>query len=74
VIVLARTTTSQALDVLVRVRAGWNQLHPEITFSSGIACKFDDDGCGSRLLSSADAALYCAKAAGRDRDVVALEA
>jgi diguanylate cyclase (GGDEF)-like protein len=73
VIVLARTPTSQALDVLVRVRAGWRQLHPEITFSSGIACKFDD-GWGSRLLSSADAALYSAKAAGRDRDVVAQEA
>jgi hypothetical protein len=67
--VLARTTTSQALDVLVRVRAGWNQLHPEITFSSGIACKFDD-GWGRRLLSSAMRRCTPPRPPGRDRDVV----
>jgi PleD family two-component response regulator len=41
-----------------------------VTFSSGVAVNAGD-GSDTRLLSAADAALYRAKASGRDRDVVA---
>jgi diguanylate cyclase (GGDEF)-like protein len=70
VLVLSRTTPSQGLDVLARVRAAWHEAQPGVTFSSGLAVN-RDDGRNDRLLSVADAALYRAKAAGRDRDVVA---
>jgi diguanylate cyclase (GGDEF)-like protein len=70
VLVLARTTPEQALEVLTRVRTEWAGRRTGITFSSGVAVN-PGDGSGTRLLSAADAALYRAKAAGRDRDVVA---
>jgi diguanylate cyclase (GGDEF)-like protein len=70
VLVLAGTTPSQGLEVIARVRTAWHRVQPGVTFSSGLAGG-PEEGRHDRLLSTADAALYRAKAAGRDRDVVA---
>jgi diguanylate cyclase (GGDEF)-like protein len=70
VLVLAGTTPAHALDVLARVRTAWRGEQPEVTFSSGIACK-ETDAWDPRILSAADAALYRAKENGRDQDVLA---
>ena len=70
VLVLARTTPEQALEVLTRIRTAWRQRPTGVTFSSGIAVNAGNGGA-ARLLSAADAALYQAKAAGRDQDAVA---
>jgi len=70
VLLLRDTTSKDALESLERIRDAWRKIHPEITFSSGLACN-DDDGWSDRLLRDADAALYRAKSAGRDRDVLA---
>jgi diguanylate cyclase (GGDEF)-like protein len=51
-----------------RLRAAWQQLRPDVTSSSGLAAV---GPAGSRpVLQRADAALYLAKAAGRNRTVV----
>jgi diguanylate cyclase (GGDEF)-like protein len=71
VLVLARTGPGQALEVLARVRSAWRWARSTITFSSGMAVTTDGDSDGQVLLSMADAALYRAKAAGRNQDVVA---
>jgi diguanylate cyclase (GGDEF)-like protein len=70
VLVLARTTPERALEVLTRVRSAWAERRTGVTFSSGVAVNAGD-GSDTRLLSAADAALYRAKASGRDQDVVA---
>jgi diguanylate cyclase (GGDEF)-like protein len=71
VLVLARTGPDQGREVLARVRSAWRWARPQITFSAGLAVNADGERDGQVLLSMADAALYRAKAAGRDQDVVA---
>jgi len=71
VLVLARTGPEQAQEVLARVRSAWRWTRPNVTFSAGLAANTDGDSDAQVLLAMADAALYQAKAAGRDQDVVA---
>jgi diguanylate cyclase (GGDEF)-like protein len=71
VLVLARTGPDQAREVLARARSAWCRARPDVTFSSGLAVNTDGESGAQVLLAMADAALYRAKAAGRNRDVVA---
>jgi diguanylate cyclase (GGDEF)-like protein len=65
VLILSETDAHQAVDVLVRLRRRWAQLHPEITFSAGYA--YNTGRWAARdLLEAADRAMYDAKASGRD--------
>ncbi len=69
-LVLPEAGTVGALMFLERVRAAWHAQAPATTFSAGVAVH--DAGREPReTLRRADAALYEAKDAGRDRDVVA---
>jgi diguanylate cyclase (GGDEF)-like protein len=65
----------QAAEVAEKIRASINsEGDPDdgsTTISAGVACFPDDAQDGDSLLSAADAALYSAKAAGRDRVVLA---
>ena len=64
-LILAETDAHQCVDVLVRLRRRWAEVHPEITFSAGYAT--NTGAIGPRaLLESADQAMYAAKSAGRD--------
>ena len=70
VILLPRTSTADAVAVVHAVRDDWRTLSPLLTFSAGIAAV--GDGCSpAQVLAAADAALYAAKQAGRDRVHVA---
>jgi diguanylate cyclase (GGDEF)-like protein len=61
---------SAAESVLGRVRALWPQLHPSITWSAGV-CTHQPGRTADDTLADADAALYRAKRAGRNRVVTA---
>ncbi|MEP7194644.1 MAG: GGDEF domain-containing protein, partial [Actinomycetota bacterium] len=72
VVVYPSTTVQGACDVLTRLRASWQASSAlPITFSAGIAAVtgLDGDGrpAGQTALMSADALMYAAKSAGRDR-------
>ena len=72
VVVFPATTIEGAYDVLRRLRASWQTASPlPITFSAGIAAVTGLDGdrepAGQSALKSADALMYAAKSAGRDR-------
>jgi diguanylate cyclase (GGDEF)-like protein len=69
-LVLPEARIDGARKALARARATWNALEPITSFSSGIAVRADDES-PRETLRRADAALYEAKEAGRDRDVVA---
>jgi diguanylate cyclase (GGDEF)-like protein len=71
VLILARTRPEQSREVLARIRSAWRQVRPDVTFSCGLAVNSDGESDAQELLSLADAALYRAKAAGRDQDVFA---
>ncbi|HVJ97185.1 MAG TPA: GGDEF domain-containing protein, partial [Acidimicrobiia bacterium] len=58
--------------LLARVRDAWSAERPLTTFSAGVAVH-DGDVEPRETLRRADAALYEAKEAGRDRDVYAPE-
>ena len=66
-LLLPATSAAQAATLLGRLRQRWAILHPEITFSAGVAtCR---DGLPvTGALAEADRAMYAAKAAGRNRD------
>jgi diguanylate cyclase (GGDEF)-like protein len=55
--------------VIERLRATWRALHPDITWSAGVATHVGTVH-PAQTLSFADEALYAAKHAGRDRVVV----
>lgn len=65
-LLLPSTSILQAHALLGRVQAHWATLQPGITFSAGIArCR--EDRTPTATLTAADATLYSAKAAGRNR-------
>jgi diguanylate cyclase (GGDEF)-like protein len=64
-VILDRVDAADAEKYLLRLRARWEQLRPHpVTFSAGLARVSDH---GDAALREADAAMYAAKAAGRDR-------
>jgi PleD family two-component response regulator len=71
-VVFPYTDIEGAYDVLRRLRASWQTTSTlPITFSAGIAAVTGIDGdrepAGQTALKSADALMYAAKSAGRDR-------
>lgn len=68
-LLLAATASEDATAVLDRLRKRWAASEPVTTFSSGVAVH-RTDATAQETLERADRALYRAKAAGRDRDVV----
>jgi diguanylate cyclase (GGDEF)-like protein len=69
-VVLPGAGAGGAISFLARARAAWNAHEPITTFSAGVAVH-EDEMSSRTTLRRADAALYAAKEAGRDRDVVA---
>jgi diguanylate cyclase (GGDEF)-like protein len=65
VLLLHGSGTAVAIDVVERLRNAWRELGGATTFSAGCATLDDETGAQSALVA-ADAALYAAKAAGRD--------
>lgn len=66
-LLLPTTSQAQAALILARLRRSWAMLQPEVTFSSGVATFRHQDSI-HETLAVADAALYAAKAAGRNCD------
>ena len=66
VLVLPRTESVQAINMLRALRAEWAEVGTDVTFSAGIATICPGVPPGAAL-AAADVALYRAKAAGRDR-------
>jgi diguanylate cyclase len=72
VVVFPATTLEDASAVLVRLRESWlASSFPAVTFSAGVASVAESDGehqqSGQNAMRAADALMYKAKAAGRDR-------
>jgi diguanylate cyclase len=66
-LLLSATDPALAPVILSRLRHRWSVLHPDVTFSCGVASVLP--GRPPReILATADAALYAAKDAGRNRD------
>jgi diguanylate cyclase (GGDEF)-like protein len=64
-IILHDATAQHGMTLIGRLRTMWAALHPDITFSAGIAsCDTAREPAGT--LAAADAALYGAKRAGRN--------
>lgn len=72
VLVLADTGLDEAVGVLGRLRTAWASVEPEVTFSSGYV-RHEPGTAPALSIGLADAALYAAKASGRNRDVPAEE-
>lgn len=65
-LILPNCTSTQARALLGRLQHQWGTLQPTVTFSAGVAtCTHDRSAL--ETLARADALLYAAKAAGRDR-------
>jgi diguanylate cyclase (GGDEF)-like protein len=71
-VVLQAAGETGASAFVARLREHWDETEPLTSFSPGIAGRWADEG-PLLTLARADAALYEAKAAGRDRDRVAPE-
>lgn len=71
-VVLAEAGIQGAQSMLYRVRRAWTARDPLTTFSAGIA-RHEAGRSVRETLRRADAALYAAKAAGRDCDMLATE-
>jgi diguanylate cyclase (GGDEF)-like protein len=65
VLALPATSVAEGEALLARLRAHWAVLHPDVTFSAGLAV-IAADRSHADTLAAADAALYAAKAAGRN--------
>ena len=65
VLLLHGSGTDVAIDVVERLRGSWRELGGAATFSAGCAT-LDADTGAQQALVAADAAVYAAKAAGRD--------
>ena len=69
VVVMSDADSAAALVFVDRIRSAWRDVRPQpITFSAGVAQVGAAGGVAA--MAVADAALYDAKAAGRDRTVV----
>jgi len=73
VLILSRTETVQAMNILRALRTEWAEEGTGVTFSAGIALVTADTPPGSAL-AAADIAMYRAKQAGRDRFRIATAA
>ncbi len=71
-VVLPEAGIEGAQTMLARFRRAWSAHQPITTFSAGIA-RHDGHRLARETLRLADAALYAAKAAGRDCDMLAAE-
>jgi hypothetical protein len=71
-LVLADTSPEAAIDVMSRMRNRWSRIHPQVTFSSGIAA-VTESGPTRVALASADDALYTSKRAGRNCDHISYQ-
>jgi diguanylate cyclase (GGDEF)-like protein len=71
-VVLPEAGIGGAQVMLGRVRRAWAARHPIATFSAGIA-RHEPGRLPRETLRLADEALYAAKAAGRDCDMLAVE-
>jgi diguanylate cyclase (GGDEF)-like protein len=69
VVVIAEAASGA--DVLDRVRAAWQALDVEVTFSAGLARRYGNES-PQDTLRRADAAMYAAKRGGRDMAVLDL--
>jgi diguanylate cyclase (GGDEF)-like protein len=69
-VVLPGAGAGGAQSFLARARTAWNALAPRTTFSAGVAVHVDHESPRATL-RRADAALYAAKEAGRDCDMLA---
>ena len=67
-LLLPATSPEDASRTVQRLHASWSPMHPEVTFSTGAAVHADRPV--AQTVAAADAALYAAKAAGRDTDRV----
>jgi diguanylate cyclase (GGDEF)-like protein len=67
ILLLADTSPEAAIEVLHRIRAKWTVLHPDLTFSSGVAA-VEAFAQVKSALDAADKALYQSKQAGRNAD------
>ena len=66
-LLLSATDLTSARRLVQRLHRSWAQLHPEVTFSAGLAgCR--SDRAATATIAAADTALYAAKTAGRDTD------
>jgi diguanylate cyclase (GGDEF)-like protein len=68
-IVVAGHAGTEALAIAERLLAAWRATNPPVTISAGVAVKLPGQGW-TTTFSNADAALYLAKATGRDRAVL----
>jgi diguanylate cyclase (GGDEF)-like protein len=71
-LVLARSSGDQALEAAQRLVVGWRAGGPRVTLSAGVAVH-DAVTTTTQTLAHADAALYEAKRAGRDRAALYVE-
>ena len=66
-LLLSATDLLSARRLVERLHRSWARLHPEVTFSAGLAgCR--SNRAATATIAAADTALYAAKAAGRDTD------
>lgn len=70
VLVLTNTDVASVPAILARLRKSWGVVQPGLTFSSGYA-RHEAGTSAASSLACADEALYAAKAAGRNRDLLA---
>jgi diguanylate cyclase (GGDEF)-like protein len=69
-LLLPVTDAEDGVATLHRLRTQWAVVHPDVTFSAGIATCLPDRSAHETLIA-ADDALYAAKAAGRNCDRLA---
>lgn len=71
-LLVLRGVGENAEGIVERLAERWRETSPTVSFSAGVAVA-SGEGDGETALERADAALYAAKRAGRDRVVCADE-
>jgi diguanylate cyclase (GGDEF)-like protein len=72
-LIVMKRVGDQAGATIERLAQGWRDLDPVTSFSAGVAVHFDQEQA-AETLARADAAMYDAKRAGRNRVVIADDA